>query len=259
MRKKIVFIDIDGTLFDNEHDMIHQSTITAIEQLKQNGVIVCIASGRSKSLGEEVFKRYELIFDGYVFINGQYVVFNDELIYKNPLDKNFIQEFITECQKQNVDYGFLTDDDTFVSSYHPSVLKAFQDFKMKVPRLMNETDFNKDIYQGLFFENKMHLYFSQKFTRYVKFIPWLGNGADIIPIQASKAVGMHKICEKLGILREDVVAIGDSTNDIEMIQYAHIGIAMGNAKKELKEVASFVTDDISKDGLQKALKRIKLI
>ncbi|QVK18928.1 Cof-type HAD-IIB family hydrolase [Mycoplasmatota bacterium] len=259
MAQKIVFIDIDGTLFDNDNDIIHPSTIDAIDKLKQNGVAVCIASGRSKVLGDEVFSRYDLDFDGYVLINGQFVLYKDEVIYKNPIDKTFIHEFIEECRIQDVDYGFLTEDDTFISSYRPQVLKSFSDFKMKLPRLMTEEDIQKDIYQGLFFDLNYIPYFSQKFAQYVRFISWLHNGADIIPINASKAIGMEKICQHLGIMRENVIAFGDSTNDIEMLQYANIGVAMGNAKNSVKEIATIVTDDIDKDGLSKALKKLQLI
>jgi len=156
-------------------------------------------------------------------------------------------------------YGFLTKDETFISSNRENVIKAFTDFKMKMPRLISQEDMQKDMYQGLIFNIDAIPYFSQKFSQYVRFISWIHNGADIIPIHASKAKGMHKICEKLGIKQKDVIAFGDSTNDIEMLQYAHIGIAMGNAKNNLKEVATFVTDDIDKDGLSKALIKLKLI
>lgn len=259
MNRKIVFIDIDGTLFDNMNDLIHQSTIDAIKKLKENDIYICIASGRSMALGDEVFLRYQIDFDGYVLINGQFVVFNNEIIYKKPLNKNFIEEFIIECKKLDLDYGFVTNDETFVSSRSNKVIKTFADFKIKVPRLITEGDLHKDIFQGLFFDEASINYFSQKFKSYVKFIGWLGNGADIIDKNASKAIGIAKICEKLGIKRENVYAIGDSYNDIEMIEYASIGIAMGNAKDSLKEVADYVTDDISADGLANALKKFNLI
>ncbi len=259
MDRKIVFIDIDGTLFDNLNNKVHQSTIEAINKLKENGVYVCIASGRSMALGDEVFLRYQLAFDGYVLINGQFVVLNKEVIYKKPLNKKFINEFINECNSLDIDYGFVTNDETFISSNSPKVNKAFADFKMNVPRLITEKDLHKDIFQGLLFDKTSLNYFSQKFKSYVKLIGWISNGADIIDKDASKAIGMAKICGKLGIKRENVYAIGDSNNDIEMIEYANVGIAMGNAKESLKEVADYVADDISEDGLAKALKEFKLI
>ncbi len=259
MKQRIVFIDIDGTLFDNENDIIHSSTIDAIHKLKDKGIKVCISSGRSKILGDEIFLRYNLTFDGYVLINGQYVMLNNEVIYHNPINQTFITEFINECELKDVDYGFLTENDTFVSSHRPHVIKAFKDFKMKLPRLIKKADVYQNIYQGIFLDLETISYFSQKFAHYVRFIPWLHNGADIIPVNASKAKGMEIIVEKLGLTRDNVIAFGDSTNDIEMLQYANIGVAMGNAKDSLKEVASFVTDDIDKDGLWKALKELKLI
>ncbi|MDF2699543.1 MAG: Cof-type family hydrolase [Haloplasmataceae bacterium] len=259
MENKIVFIDIDGTLFDNKNDKIHQSTLEAIKQLKDNHIKVCIASGRSKVMSDEVFKRYHLTFDGYVLINGQYVILNDEVIYKNPLDEVFINEFILKCDKMDIPYGFQTFDDSFVSSHEIKVVDAFKNFKIKLPKIATYKDFNRELYQGLIFQNDVINYFSQKFKQYVKFIQWLEEGADIVPVNSSKANGLELLCEKFKIKRENVYAFGDSTNDIEMIKYAGVGIAMGNAKPALKEIADYITDDIDQDGLFNALKKFKLI
>ncbi|HEY8364505.1 MAG TPA: Cof-type HAD-IIB family hydrolase [Haloplasmataceae bacterium] len=260
MKQKIVFIDIDGTLFDNEHNLIHPSTIKALAKLKEKNIKVCIASGRSMVLCQEVLNRYKLSCDGYVLINGQYVILNEEVIYKNPLPKTFINEFISECKRKQLDYGFMALDDTFVSSHRKEVVKSFSDFKMSLPRVIVQEDLSKELYQALFFDIDSIPYFSQKFAQYVKFIIWsINDGADVIPLYASKKIGMKKIIEKLQINREDVYAFGDSLNDMEMLEYANIGVAMGNAHPELKRIANLVTDDIDKDGLYKALKLLDLI
>ena len=65
--------------------------------------------------------------------------------------------------------------------------------------------------------------------------------------------------KKLKVSREAIYAIGDSSNDIEMLQYAHVGIAMGNGKEEVKRVSDYITDDIAEDGLYNALKHFNLI
>lgn len=259
MDKKIVFIDIDGTHFDNDSGIVHKSTIDAIQKLKDNEINVVIASGRSQVDSDDVLKRFNLKFDGYVLINGQFVLYHDEVIYKNPLNEQFIKEFIIECNNRNIPYGFMTEKDTFVSHYDRLVVKSYDSFKMKLPRLVTTQDLNQEIFQGLFFNDKDINYFSQKFKQYVRFIPWHNTGADITPKKSSKVVGIKKICEKLCVSQENVYALGDSNNDIEMNQYARYGIAMGNANSNLKEVADYITDDIGNDGLAKALKKYNLI
>jgi Cof subfamily protein (haloacid dehalogenase superfamily) len=257
--KKIVFIDIDGTLFDNERDVVHESTLQAIKALKDNGVYVCIASGRSSIMADQVLRKYQLEFDGYVMINGQFVLLNDEVIYKNPLSDRFIKGFVEECHRLQLPYGFITERGYMVSSHHESVVKAFADFKIDLPKIQDEQDYKQDIYQGLFFSMDYFDHFATKFCDEVKFIAWIGDGADIIPVESSKAIGIEKICKALGVNPEQVYAIGDSTNDIEMVTMAGVGIAMGNAKESLKQVADYVTDPIDEDGLYNALKHFKLI
>ncbi|MCR4933696.1 MAG: HAD hydrolase family protein, partial [Lachnospiraceae bacterium] len=75
----------------------------------------------------------------------------------------------------------------------------------------------------------------------------------------SKAKGMRKLCEYLGADMEDTFAFGDSNNDLEMIEAAKVGIAMGNGTKEIKEAADYITDGIWEDGIEKALKHFGLI
>ena len=71
--------------------------------------------------------------------------------------------------------------------------------------------------------------------------------------------GIKRYLELTGIRREEIIAFGDAENDLDMIQYAGIGVAMGNAKEAVKEVADYVTDDIDDDGIEKALKHLGLI
>ncbi|ERJ13483.1 Cof-type HAD-IIB family hydrolase [Haloplasma contractile] len=259
MEKKIVFIDIDGTLFDHEHNRVHQSTVEAINKLRENDIYVFVASGRSRIMALQVLDRYDIKVDGYVFINGQYVIYKDEVIYKNPISKEFLQKFITECEQVGEDYGFMTEHDYTVSSHSDRVVESFVNFKMKIPDINKEIFKTDDVFQGLIFDLKNIDYFNDKYKDYVKFIPWLGKGADIVPKNGSKANGISYVLKKLGAKRENVYAIGDSYNDIEMIKFANYGIAMGNANDTLKKVADYVTDDITKDGLYKAMKHYKLI
>jgi hypothetical protein len=69
----------------------------------------------------------------------------------------------------------------------------------------------------------------------------------------SKAKGIRKLVESLGMDMEDTVAFGDGRNDVEMLSEVGFGIAMGNGADEAKEVANYVTDDVDKNGIEKAL------
>ena len=71
--------------------------------------------------------------------------------------------------------------------------------------------------------------------------------------------GIQKVLEHYGIRREEIIAFGDGENDMDMLQFAGIGVAMGNAGPEVKEAADYVTEHIDEDGLEKALRHYGLL
>ena len=95
--------------------------------------------------------------------------------------------------------------------------------------------------------------------RIMQFLPgcestrWNPMFTDIVPAGGNKRVGMEKMLEHLGIAREETMAFGDGGNDIPMLAYAGIGVAMGNASEEVKKYADFVTRSVDEDGIVYAL------
>ena len=77
---------------------------------------------------------------------------------------------------------------------------------------------------------------------------------DIIPADGGKGNAIERILERYGLSREDAIAFGDGDNDIDMLRYAHIGVAMGNAGEHVKTHADYVTACVDDDGIYKALK-----
>lgn len=82
---------------------------------------------------------------------------------------------------------------------------------------------------------------------------------EISPVGISKSTGMMELLQFLGRRQEDTVAFGDGPNDLEMMEFSACSVAMGNAIDAVKERADLVTDDISRDGLFKAMQELKLI
>jgi len=100
---------------------------------------------------------------------------------------------------------------------------------------------------------------SEKFKDKLRFLPWLANGADVVPIGVSKAIGLTKTLEILGdTLPKKIIFFGDGSNDIELIEMADIGVAMGNAVESLKTIADFVTKNIEDDGIYYACEQLGL-
>ena len=88
---------------------------------------------------------------------------------------------------------------------------------------------------------------------------WSPFGVDIISKSGGKVVGIEKMLEHYGLTKEEMIAFGDGENDLEMLAFAGIGVAMGNAEEEVKAAADHVTEDIDDEGILKACKHFGLI
>jgi len=86
----------------------------------------------------------------------------------------------------------------------------------------------------------------------------LPSNVEVNPTGVTKARALHSLCGEIGITMDEIMACGDSLNDIKMIQESGIGVAMGNAQEAVKKAADFITDHHDKDGVAKAIERFAL-
>lgn len=255
--KEIIFLDIDGTIL-NEEKKIPIKTIAAIKQLKEKGHFVAIATGRAPFMFGEI--RKELDIDSYVSFNGQYVVFENKLLYKNPLIKDELHRLHQFSDDLGHPIVFMSKE-TMKSNvpHHHYIEESMKSLQFSHPE--HEDDFykNNDILQSLLFmeEHEEHLY-EGRFHDF-DFIRWHPFSVDVIPKGGSKAEGIKKMVEALGFEMKNVYAFGDGLNDIEMIQEVGTGVAMGNASEEVKKHADFITKSVDEDGIWYGLKELGLI
>lgn len=258
MTKKLVVFDIDGTLHNDQYKIL-PSTIEAITQLKKSGHKVMCATGRSYPLAVDVLKEAGL--KDAILSNGAVAFLNEELVYSNPLDRDDMSRVIETCDKADVDVLYYSLMDTRLRQEKPKTETkiAMESFGASVPKSEKEFYKDKDIYQivAIFDEKKMPL-FAQKFPA-LKFARWHEYGVDILSEHVSKAETLKHVSNSLGIPQTDIVAFGDGRNDMEMIEYAGMGVAMGNAREELKVISNLVTDTNNKDGIYKALVKLGLV
>ena len=88
---------------------------------------------------------------------------------------------------------------------------------------------------------------------------WNDTGIDIIPKGGGKSAGIQKFLDEHGLDRTQIMAFGDGENDIDMLQFAGIGVAMGNAGEAVKAAADYVTSPVDEDGIENALRHFGLI
>ncbi|GAA0446957.1 MAG: Cof-type HAD-IIB family hydrolase [Bacillota bacterium] len=257
MQKKIVFFDIDGTLLDH-HKQLPASTKEAIQELKNKGVYVAIATGRAPFMFEDI--RKELDIHSYVSFNGQFVVFEGKTVYENPLEKEELANLYNKALDLDYPLVYLNNQEMRASvSDHPFISESMGSLKISYPKV--DPDFYKvnKIHQALIFcENEQEKLFARAHDR-LHFLRWHDYSCDILPIGGSKAVGVEKLIEASGLDLQDTYSFGDGLNDIEMLKETGTGIAMGNAVPELKKVADFTTASVDQDGIRKGLEYVNLV
>lgn len=274
--KKLVFFDIDGTLVTrNNH--IPKSTIEAIEQLKLNGNIPVIATGRAPILIREISEILNI--NSYISMNGQYVVHEGEVIYSNPIDMNLVDKVVEVAIERRDGILLSTSDEIIANSLISLVnrgslytfLKGLvgiipERVKVKLwNRLMKKApekvDYeNKDIYMiNINANQEEELEYEKIFAKHLNFTRANEMSMDIINKGTTKATGAEKIMSALGINHQNTFAFGDGLNDMEIINFVGTGVAMENGFDELKAVADFVTDSVFDHGIANGLKKLELI
>ncbi|WP_027414751.1 Cof-type HAD-IIB family hydrolase [Aneurinibacillus terranovensis] len=257
MAYKIVFFDIDGTLV-NHDKRIPPSTKEAIKKLQERDVEVVIATGRApyhfKPIGEE------LGIDSFVSFNGSYVVHQGQIVHENPIGRETLSALENIANAYNHPIVYLGNEKCF-SNYeqHPHVIESFHSLKVSVPGYHPNYWQETNIYQALLF-CRLHEedYYKNKVAD-ISLIRWHELSMDVLPSGGSKAKGIEKMLEHLGLSSAEAVAFGDGLNDKEMLAYVGMGIAMGNAHEETKPFANFTTKSVDDGGIQYGLQKIGMI
>ena len=258
---RAIFFDIDGTLVSLKSKVYSQSTKVAVEKLRDRGILVFVATGRSKFEIADEHLLDGLEFDAYMTNNGQEVHdWEGNCIYSRPLHP---QDALT-AWKLAKEKGFPTwvvgDEDTIMDRHDERVLAAMECIHTTPPQLGDvDAVIRKPIYKVVLFAKREEVLQFMPYLPHSRTTQWYPYGHDIISLEGGKANAMQAVMDHYGIGREETMAFGDSQNDIDMLRLAHIGVSMGNGTKEAKEAADYVTDDEDEDGIYNAIKHFELI
>ena len=253
---KAIFFDVDGTLFSHKIAAISQSNQKCISKLQQKGIKVFIATGRA--LPElEYMKVTDIPFDGYALINGQLTINKEkEVIYGCPIDQYDIDQIIEPFNNMLFPIILIEKDRMYINYVDDHVI----DIETRISSVPPKVDkYHGDtIYQMMFYTknldavNKLDLPHCRK-------INWFNEAFDVLNKDGDKTNGMIALLEHYHISKDEVMAFGDGNNDVEMIKFAKIGVAMGNATEACKQASDYVTSDMDDDGIYKALKHFNII
>ncbi|WP_294581847.1 Cof-type HAD-IIB family hydrolase [uncultured Thomasclavelia sp.] len=255
---KAVFFDIDGTLLDPKTKEMPQSTLQALHELHENGIKVFVATGRSP-ITLDVVKNY-FDFDGYLTCNGQYCFNSQEVIYEKYIDENDIKTILPYVNQENIPVLF-AELTCCYSNIHNYLLDESADYlnEPRYPVRKPDEIIGQKIVQMMAYMDEKEDEDFLKRASHCKSARWTDRFADIIPIDGGKNVGIERMIEYYQIDISEVMAFGDGKNDLDMLRYANIGVAMGNALDIVKEASDFVTKSVDDNGIVYALKELKVI
>ena len=254
---KVIFFDIDGTLFSHTTRSVPASTLRALKCLQEKGILCVIATGRHISEMREMdFLKYG--FDAYITLNGQICLDSDlETVFEIPMEGESMKGLLDIFHGMEIPTILTAKDGMYVNFINEDVYLAHQEIHTSIPEV--GTYSGENVYMGVIYCTKELEEAVAKKLPGCSITRWCGYGIDVLPGEGDKVAGIRKYLELQGISREETIAFGDGENDMEMLRYAGIGIALGNAEEEVKAAADYVTADIDDDGVSKALEYFHII
>lgn len=277
MNHKLIFIDIDGTLFDHKKDDIPESAKEAILNAKSKGHKIFLSTGRPYADIDKEILDFPL--DGMIVSCGAVVYVENKPIYCKTYPQKELINLIQLMLVNNI--GFSLDgihknylsEEAFIC-LSGLMFKNNEDSELSRAMMaknncfpfeeMKEEDLKEVVKISIFTKNKesceklfQKIPDSLTGFMYKNYHLDLYNG-EISIKGITKVTGLKQITSYLNKAIEDTVVIGDSLNDLDILQAAGLSICMGNGADECKKVADFTTKDISDDGLAYALKHFNL-
>ncbi len=252
--KCAVFLDIDNTLTSARYFVPEENRI-AIRRAREKGHSVFINTGRSwGNIPDNL--RSQLDVDGIIAGSGAYVVIDNKVIYSGAIPKKTVigaAEYIFSHRE----YWMVLEgrEKCYVLCSGNRKAEGPQIAVDSVEEI--EKYLKNDEIQVIAVESSVPEAFLENFSEELSFFP-MGYYYDCVSKGLNKATGIQVAIDALGIKRENTIAIGDGGNDIDMIKFAGIGVAMKNAQPHILEAADYITDSNIECGVAKAIERFLL-
>lgn len=268
MKYKLLVLDLDGTLTNSKKEITRHTKETLIKA-QEAGLKVVLASGRptygvaplANELELQKYEGYILAYNGGEIIDWK----TRELMYEKQLDSDLLP-YLYRCAKEN-DFAIVTYENEYVLTEKPDdeyVLKEALLNVMKIKKVDNFLEavkhpitkclivgepsrlalLEKEMYEKL--KDRMGVFRSEPYF------------LELVPKGIDKAQSLSVLLEVIGMTKNEMIAIGDGFNDLSMIQYAGLGIAMENAQDVVKQAADFITLSNEEDGVAYAVEKFYL-
>lgn len=264
MAYRMAVFDVDGTLWDLKTNRVPDSSIRSIAEMKKRGVLFVIASARTVyGLGDALLS---LAPDYFIACNGGVLADRSgKILFHRDMSEADCDALAALAD--DADAGLLLK-----FPHHMYLYRAPEKFDWLEGQM--NSDIGRDKFRTDFTCAKHHTQLPQcgciqgdagkirafaASSETLSFYPYSEHGFDVAPLLSTKGSGLLELMKLLSIRKEETIAFGDGTNDLDMIKEAGTGVAMGNAVPALKEAADYVTAAVDEEGIRKALLHFGLI
>ena len=249
MKQKVLFFDIDGTLIWSYGGIqeIPQGVQKELKRLKEQGHKLFICSGRPKAMLDQ--KWWDGTFDGYVLNNGGYVEIDGKSIYENRMDYELCLKTANMLEELHCDYMIATANHLYIDPSYKELYNFFVQNGHFKDLFTTKFDRNEVLKRAIKIEanvtnkdrEKIENYIQNDFGYVINFDEHGSDNAfEFYSPTISKATGIQKVLDYYHLDQDDTYAFGDGENDLEMIDFCRVGVAMGNACDVLKEKANTI-------------------
>ncbi len=262
MERKIIFFDIDGTLFCPEFGRITDEVKNAIKSVQKQGHLCFIASGRPYGYIAENVK--EIGFDGYVLANGANVKYQNQDLKVRCMDSQKVKELCHKLKEKNIEYVLQTPKLCYMSQNNQCLLDFYShcniDFHNFCFEYQEDDIAQKTVKMEVWAKTQQEL--DDAISCFHPFSYELhpdNHSLEIYSNEVSKATGILDVLKELHIELENSYCFGDGPNDIEMFETVGHPIAMGNAIDDIKQRAEIICPTVQDNGVAIQLKKMFII
>lgn len=261
--RKAIFFDVDGTLLtEDERSLIPDSTRRAIKQARENGHLAFINTGRTIFNLDEELKS--IGFDGYICGCGTYIEYDGKVLLHNKLEQSYCKDIAEKIRSLGAIPVYERSDCLFFdkTAENTEQIRLFKEVFLSsfvnTDKTADDEDFSFDKFVFWADNNTDKESVIELIEKDFMVIDRGGDFYENVPKGYTKATGIMHILNKFGIPIENAYAVGDSPNDLPMLEAVPNSIAMGGAES-IYPYVSFVTKPIEEDGIEYALKHFGII
>ena len=274
MNRKAIFLDIDGTMVPIG-GVLPDPARDALQRAHDNGHMLVLCSGRSRCQMNISNLPLDL-FDGIISCSGACVTRNGEILVSHFMDQAHVRQMEDLFAEQHMAFFFQTEEATLAPAWSKEQLLSSMETlgrdTTEIRKFVDNIELYEDCgalehvekavyYDALLTAEEVHARLGTDYFQVTDSSFRVSRFCDgeVTRRGITKASGMEALLAAAGIPREDSIGIGDGPNDLEMIEYANIGVAMGNAVPALKRSADIIFGHIDHDGFRQGFQALGLI